>query len=126
MADNWQLDITNEGTEKLRLAMKLAMSWHSKATHYCVHHKLGLVLLWHEDANVDGVAVQKLPFPLKTSDMLADFVAGWLSSADYPEKPDFDGSSVKGWRVYNEEWGHVGKSHYAFVAIQPVWSLYGK
>ncbi len=79
-----------------------------------------LILLWHEER--DAVP---LPYPLEL-DEAASFVKGWLKRAPFPAEPDHDGSNGKGWRVFNEAWGHVAGHHYAFAAIQPAWAMYGK
>lgn len=57
------------------------------------------------------------------------FVRAWIDSLDPSEageEPDTDGSTEIGVRVYNEKWGQVANSPYAFVAIEPVWLVYGK
>jgi hypothetical protein len=128
MADNWRLDITNAGIRRLRLAMEIAFSrcpgW--KVTHYCDHTTLGLVLLWSTDEKVGGEPVLKLPSPLLNVEVATQFVWAWLEAAEHRTPPDFDGDVARGWRLYNESSGLVGHSQYAFVAVQPVWSLYGK
>lgn len=150
--DNRTIDVVSEGEDSLALALKLI--WPSapggKATHYLIknygfetkyyqdtagkvtHHfdtmieddgKRGvstLILLWHEE----GAAVP-LPFPLDLTGV-TQFVQNWLKVVDYGPQPDIDGSSDHGWRVFTERWGHVAGFHYAIVAIQPEWALYGK
>ena len=39
---------------------------------------------------------------------------------------DHDGHNQKGWRVYNETWGHVGEHTCALVAVQPAYIWQGK
>lgn len=43
-----------------------------------------------------------------------------------PTGEDGDIATSKGWRIFNDQWGRVGDTWYAFVAIQPAWMLYGK
>ena len=124
--DDWRFDITNEGVERLGLAMTIAFSTRSKATHYCDHPKHGLVLLWYEDKSVDGHPVQKLPFPLSSPEMATQFAWSWLQSATYGEKPDTDGSCGKGWRVHSGWWKESYWSPSAIIVVQPEWSVYGK
>lgn len=126
-----------------------------KATHYYEHPTAGFILLWHEDTfesavkgesakTKDGfpgvhladckcsyclrVPANKLPYPMAWKEA-ADLAWGWLLNQPkekYQEYLDHDGSNGKGFRVYNEDWGHVAKSHYAFLGVLPVWAWYGK
>ena len=80
-----------------------------------------LVLYWHSSDE----AVTPLPYDMKV-DQAIEFAWGWLLQANYPEEPDIDGSAGKGFRLYNEDWGHVLGNPYAFLGIQPEWALYGK
>ena len=153
--DNFHIDVTAEGREAFNAAMGLAMRPHDKAVAYAIHPTLGLVLFWHDgetaiadraetpqfsseinreawdrlyaegQAKVVCAPVQKLPYAMQGR-ALVEFAWHWLLTADYGRQPDHDGSNEEGWRVYNETWGHVGSSHYAFVAIRPVWAMYGK
>lgn len=81
-----------------------------------------LILFWHKDES--GLMIP-FPAPLDVA-AVKPFIEAWLKAADYGPQPDQDGSNGKGWRVYNETWTHVADSHYAFVAIEPVWIMYGK
>lgn len=54
------------------------------------------------------------------------FIEAWLKEADYGSQPDTDGHNSKGWRIFNEGWGHVCGMWQAFVAIEPEWLTYGK
>ena len=56
----------------------------------------------------------------------SEFVWEWLQNADYPDEPDHDGSNSRGFRIYNEAWGHVDSDSYAFIAIEPAWAWHGK
>ncbi len=126
-----------------------------KATHYFEHSTAGLILLWNEDkfaSTLKGeepqtkegfpeshlatcrcsscirIPATKLPFPMdwKAS---SDLAWGWLGNQPkekYEDYIDHDGSNGKGFLVYNEDWGHVAKSHYAFLGVKPVWAWYGK
>ena len=152
--DNFRIDVTSEGREHFDAAMKMAFSSApgGTAVAIAVHSKIGLVLYWHAEkparlkqqvpwssqhtgeqraemerlAEAEAVAVAPLPFPL-TATAAADYVWHWLTTAaGYGRAPDHDGDNEKGWRVYNEQWGHVAGNHYAFVAVQPVWAMYGK
>ncbi len=71
-------------------------------------------------------AMKPFPAPM-TAEQVQPVVQSWLASAVYGPQPDHDGSNEKGFRVYNEEWGHVATFRTdAFVAIEPIWLLHGK
>lgn len=117
--DNFHIDITSEGDAQLREALDIAFGSKRQAIGYQI--KGGkLVFFWteHKDAT-------KLPFKMDAK-RATDFAVAWLSEADYGEEPDHDGDNGKGWRVYNESWGHVNGLWQAFVAVEPVWAMYGK
>lgn len=148
--DNRRIDITAEGVEDLGKALELiwrnapggkAVQFLEKklekvvdyfqnkesniSSHYSklIESPTGvdtLILLWSE--NGKGVS---LPYPLDIN-TVKPFVAGWLGTRNYGSQPDHDGSNGKGWRVFNEAWGHVFGNHYAICAIQPAWAMYGK
>ena len=90
----------------------------------------GLVLKWHSEENKGN----KFPVPLK-SDTIVDIVWDWLNSeegrkfetiGDWDHDADHDGHNERGWRVYCEDWGHVGDDHYAICAVVPAYIWYGK
>lgn len=122
MADNFHFDITGAP-----LFDCLNIAWIGapgrKATNWVVEHrenKSRLILAWSEDINFI-----KLPVPMSAEEC-EPFVMAWLRTADYGESPDHDGDNSKGWRVYNEAWGRIEGYTYSFVAIEPVWLMYGK
>lgn len=122
--DNFKIDVVCEGAERLKPALEIAFGKH-KATHYTVHNK-ALVFFWTEPKSIrKDVVVHVLPFSL-TKEAAPAFVNEWLKQQDYGKEPDHDGSNSKGWRVFNESWGQVFNWWEAFVAIEPVWAMYGK
>lgn len=152
--DNARLDITSEGYKTLVLALSIAFQHHSKATHWAVIDNT-LVLFWTKPPEkctrewTEREFVKELPatheqrrrcsqqFDIKAeafvaaidSDRAAANVQDWLTlngGADYGKKPDIDGDCGKGWRVFNESWGHVYGMYHAICAVQPVWAMYGK
>lgn len=82
-----------------------------------------LVLYWTIPSNINNYC----PFltPLSGS-ALAYTVEAWLLGVDYETEPDQDGINTKGFRIFNEAWGHVEDERQAFMGIQPVWAMYGK
>lgn len=133
--DNFHVDITSEGS--LADVMKIAFGKYRQAEGYLVSPEKGLVFFWlaaHETA----VGLVKLPFKMSAANA-AIFAEQWLSQTDYGPEPDHDGDNGRGWRVYNEAWGRVNappmKDYpnlpsedwtYSFIAVQPVWAMYGK
>jgi hypothetical protein len=123
--DNRLMDIRGGCVAGLRLAVELAMlgSPSKTVTHFVDNPQHGLVLLWH----VEPDAVP-LPVPLNHVSAVS-VVREWLSAQPgerYIDRLDHDGDNGEGWRVYNEEWGHVGPYRYAVFAVQPCWAWYGK
>lgn len=97
--------------------------WSTTAEH-------GLVLLKYT-TNAPGE--QKFPVPL-TADQVFPMVAQWLKSdgaknvvrRDFDAPYDGDVANEPGWRVYCEDWGHVGDFTNALCAIKPVAVWLGK
>lgn len=148
--DNAHIDVTSEGNETLAKTLDLAFGKFHKAIGYAIRaavpsekhpaevmadpknaymlkpkraaKPLRLVFFWTAPTAKDFVA---LPFKLDAKGA-ADFAARWLAEADYGKQPDHDGDNEKGWRVYNEAWGHVDDEYAGFVAVTPSWAMYGK
>jgi hypothetical protein len=128
--DNRHISVQSEGREAFDLAFQLLFdnAPGGKASHYFEHPEKGLVFLWHEEAYGLFAKASKLPYAMRWKEA-ADLAWGWLSNQPnekYTEKLDHDGSNGKGFLVYNEYWGHIGESHYAFLGVKPVWAWYGK
>lgn len=116
--DNFHFDMTSKGDKTLRTAMSLFPQ--RNVTGYRADAEKGLILY-----SADSPRATALPFPM-TLEQAADFAHGWLEHADYGREPDHDGDNGKGWRLYTEDWGHVGGEWQAFAAVQPAWAMYGK
>lgn len=120
--DNFCFDLTSEGS--LVEPMKIAFQRDTRrAEAYLIHAEKGLVFFdYLGSMPKEGV---KLPFKLDHIGA-ADFAARWLVEQNYGREPDHDGDNGKGWRLYNESWGHVGGWSGAFIAVKPAWAMYGK
>ena len=118
--DNFRIDVTCEGEDSLSLVMKLAFRDGRKARGYRVSKEKGLILYWSINERVTA-----FPFGLD-AEAAAKMVSGWLAEQDYGREPNHDGDNGKGWRVYNEDWGQVDSEWQAFLAVKPVWAMYGK
>lgn len=122
--DNFSIDITCEGNTRLASALGIVFFDRVTATHYksepaTKETPARLVLLSY----LSGGA-SELPFTLTTRNAPA-FVMGWLAEQDMPPEPDVDGSVVRGWRVWCDPWGKIEHLEGAFLAVSPVWALYG-
>lgn len=138
MSDNFHLDITGAALDKcLDIAFgggapgNKTSHWSTmepgEKSHEAVWgaNKAGsrLVLFWSKpETSVEALAFLT---PL-TAEQVEPIVKAWLAEQNYGSQPDHDGDNGKGWRVYNEAWGHVGGSRYAICGIEPVWLEYGK
>lgn len=118
--DNRRIDLSLTGHDDFRLAMTLAFKSQYKATGYRIHEN-HLVLYW-----VDSPESTPFPYAMELSDVIP-FVWGWLQKTQPSSgRPDHDGDNEKGYRVFNEAWGHVFGDYRAFIAITPIWAMYGK
>jgi hypothetical protein len=126
--DNRHISIQSEGRAAFDLAFQLLFdnAPGKKASHYLEYPEKGFILLWHEDCTLKSAS--KLPYPMGWKEA-ADLAWGWLQNQPnekYEQYLDHDGSNGKGFLVYNEYWGHVAGSCYAFLGVKPVWAWYGK
>lgn len=76
-----------------------------------------LTLFW-TDNHID---IARFPAPLG-AEAAVHVVAAWLDQVKYGPRPNTDGSTKKGWRVCSPGF----QPWQAFVAIEPVWLVYGK
>lgn len=136
--DNRRLDITSDKSTHLRAALEVLVGSApgSMVTHYLDITTLQtepgqrrqprtLVLLWSDE----GGKARPLPTPLD-SDGAHELAVRWLEALKPEERDsaiDMDGDcSPCGFRVFNEEWGHVLGMRYGVVGIQGVHAWYGK
>lgn len=118
--DNKRFDITSEGKGDFDFAMRIAMSAWNKTIGYRVHEN-HLVLYWTERKEISI-----LPYAMDADETIA-FAWGWLQRAKpSTQEPDHDGDNERGFRVFSEAWGEVFNQYEAFVAITPIWAMYGK
>lgn len=82
-----------------------------------------LVLEWKSS----GSRSQRLPFELKSTKVIAEFIKGWLETVQYPEKPDIDGDCTKGFFITTGNiWGFSFNSRYSLFSVAPDWQWHGK
>jgi hypothetical protein len=149
--DNHIVDVRSVGHESFEHSLALFlgehMGAHRKVSHTCiidpdepstdefrktdiVHPRAPtFVLFWAEPKNWKFGEVNKLPYPMGRR-RVGDLVWDWLQErpdAEYAEGIDMDGSLGKGaFRMWNEQWTHVGNSPYGICAIRPIFAWYGK
>lgn len=121
--DNFRFDITAD--RDLEAVLSLAFARHAKAVAWradTYDDKPRLVLAW-TDAGEGWTPLLAAAGPQQAAAMIQQ----WLDERDYGPEPDHDGSNGRGFRVYNDAWGHVNPYGWpAFVAVQPNWAWYGK
>lgn len=136
-------DMTCIGKDRLTMAMQIMFYSEPhrprpvRATHYQITTERGLVF-YDYSFELSGVPqaeqykdkiptdLTAMPFKLD-AEGAADFALRWLDEAEYPREPDTDGSTEKGWRVHNGQWGHPHSDNWSsFVAVKPDWIVYGK
>ncbi len=118
--DNRVIDIQSEGYGDFQLAMKLAFGGRKTTIGYRIYQN-GICLYWSESEKMIS-----LPYQMNL-DQATEFCWGWLlANKPTAKEPDHDGDNGKGFKVYNEAWGHVFSEWQAFVAIEPIWAMYGK
>jgi hypothetical protein len=138
--DNFGLNVRARSKETFvrAIAIACAASPGGTVTHFCEHPRYGLVLFWHdcEESTFCGRKVHPLSCEMGPREA-AQFAWRWVVDA----QRDRGILGLKGWdayyrdgdvqnepayRIFVEDWGHVGGSPYAVVAILPVWAWLGK
>lgn len=128
--DNRLFSVNGEGQEMLERTLALAFEQqgpNTAAKAYLVDPKKGMILLWYHDKGSTA-----FPAPLNPKQTAA-LVWAWLGTEPKIEQERWEKAyiggdvwSEPGWRVYCEDWGHVGDNHYAIVAVKPVFLWAGK
>lgn len=127
--DNRIFNVNGNAQELLSDALQLAFlqAGHDfKAKAFKVDKKKGLILLWSDEGT-------KFPVPLDAHAVLP-IVTAWLEGDEaktiecegWDADADHDGNNERGWRVYVEDWGHVGDCSYAICAVKPAYMWFGK
>lgn len=123
-------NVKGETLEQLQTTLELAFSvFGHNAEAWKIDKNKGLVLYWTEGDE----GVNRFPFSMNEKNIFP-IVAGFLASQESEvielgenDADDLysDGSDL-GWRVYSENWGHIGDSDYAFLAITPSYHCWSK
>lgn len=137
--DNFRFDIYSEEDVALTAVLRIAFEETGKYPYKAVGYRIIKALQpynYQGERDMPTLVLYKtipsgkkdfIPFlvPLAAT-ACSVIVSEWLKQQDYGEKPDHDGDNGKGWRVYNESWGHVDNDREAICGIQPSWAWYGK
>lgn len=115
MHDNLVFQANGNTAERLQAALSLAS--HNTILGFTATPE-GLKL--HSFTPSNDPEFSKLPAPMHAPDLLG-IVQAWLASARYPNQPDHDGDSKKGWMVTLEH-----ASWHPTLTIRPTWLIYGK
>src|SRR5690349_10595408 len=100
--DNGRFDITSD--KNLDSALVIAFGYAAGGTASHWKEEDGKLLLAWTDP---GAGWNKFVVPVNAL-TAKDTVIEWLKAQKYVDNDKyFDGSTGKGWRVYNEAWGHV-------------------
>lgn len=122
MSNSFRFDITDD--DGLKETMELAFRKHPKGASGWAVIDGALVFAWGDNTSSDSPFTA---FPTGIGSwMAADLAKEWLESQEYGPETGWDGSHSKGYRVYNEAYGHAGGDYRGFVAIKPHWIVYGK
>lgn len=133
--DNKQIDLTLEGKKNFELAMQIACNSHPKIVGWSIYETESenkktkfkhLVLHWVNNDRKDERRVNLFPYEFNTQQAI-EFCWGWLEKEPVAYKqPDHDGDNDKGFHLFTESWGQVNSDYTAFIAIKPIWAMYGK
>lgn len=133
--DNRQFNVNGEGQDMLLRALELACMQEghagcpAKIRSWKVIPEFGMVLYWTEKEG------NPLPGSGATAAEFLPMLWAWLNDPEEAKQvkltqwdvdADHDGSNGSGWRVYVEDWGHVGHNSYAICAVKPVFLWFGK
>lgn len=125
-----QFDVTSDDREDLIDVLSIAFRECTKVTEcYEIEHRAtGQVLIFRWHAPETRKHTEKFIASLEEmeQDTCLAIIRAWLRKVDYGPEPDTNGSIKRGWRFFNEAWGHVFKDHYAAFGVLPVWIVYGK
>lgn len=133
--DNKIFNVNGGEDDLLVQALSLAFRQNgrgTKAVAWKCSEEHGMILFWTE-SNLP-VGANKFMSPLDAV-QCANEVIAWLKTEQaegfninysWDMDQDHDGHNSKGWRVYKEDWGHVGGMWQAICAIRPAYMWHGK
>jgi hypothetical protein len=126
--DNKSIELKLEGKANFIHAMEIACSSHRKTVGWSIWEEgekkiRCLVLHWTASSAKN---INLLPYEMSV-DQVIEFAWGWLEKEPVGHnQPDHDGDNGKGFHMFTHSWGMVNSDYTAFVAIKPIWAMYGK
>lgn len=122
MSNYFKFDITDDSD--IEQSFELAFRKNHKGASGWAEIDGALVFAW---GNVSGSDNPFTPLPVRIDGKTAaEMAKAWLETQDYGTNPPWDGTHTKGYRLYNESYGHAGGHFQGFAAIKPHWIVYGK
>ena len=123
--DNHRFDITADKglSDWIRCCCARRISAVGWSTHPPEGDKPARLVFYWMESKAPGFT--NLPFRADAAEVFT-IAERWLAQSDYGPQPGHDGDNGKGFRLYNERWGHVDGRHEAFLAVSPAWAMYGK
>jgi hypothetical protein len=126
---NFKLSIASDKDEHMKAALEMFRL--EKMVGYRVCNNTLYIYRRKEEG------LEKIPFPSTNVAYLINLIKSWLSTAQYPEEPDCDGSVGKGFEmfIYNystycdmvEENVEVNDHGWAIsIVVKPYWTEYHK
>jgi len=133
MFDNRQFNVNGKGRDTLLMTLQLiciqadSERFPARIQGWEINPDFGMLL--YQDPGHGN----PLPGRGLTAEDFTPFLWSWLQEPGEPKikltqwdlKGDHDGENEAGWRVYCEDWGHVG-GYSAFCAVKPVYLWLGK
>ena len=135
--DNFALNVRARTKDSFEHAIAIAFtaSPGGKASHWCEHPRFGLILFWSgSEGKFQDKQIISFPHELGVA-TATSFLWDWLAKADRSKFQlkdwdarynDSDVQCEEAWRVYVEDWGHVGNSHCTVATVLPAWAWLGK
>jgi len=135
--DNKVFNVNGKTDSMLLKALELVFEQHGPNTRcngWAETKEDGLILLRYMDRNTTYEARHFPGDGITAADMVS-LVKTWLSGEfaktvvmeGWDRDIDHDGHNSMGWRVYSEDWGHVGPAGSgAICAVKPAWMWHGK
>lgn len=131
MSDNRVFNVNGCGSDNLLKTLDLVfLQEDHKAVAWEHDSQRGMVIMWSSTGRNHA---NRLPGPMDAKQILPlveSYLSGDLADEllfeDWDRDYDHDGSNELGWRVYVEDWGHVGSNQYAICAVRPAYMWYGK
>ena len=125
--------IASEGEYHLRLALELALTYHTGPNSFGGPKKRGVdnwaVINGGIYFGWGGSTPGMNTLPVRTDiDELVPMILRWLAEQDYPSEPDIDGSTHKGWRFvshFDKMPDHPARFYLNF-GVHPHWCEYHK